>query len=666
MPELAFERLLIANRGEIACRIARTAKRMGLFTIAVFSDADRNAQHVALADEAIRVGPPPAKDSYLRIEAMIEAARAARAHAVHPGYGFLSENADFAAACTEAGLVFVGPSADTIRRMGSKTKAKSLMQAAGVPIVPGHHGGAQDLETLAEAAASIGYPVLIKASAGGGGRGMRLVQAPDEFADALASAKREAAAAFGNDEVLLEKFIAQPRHIEVQILGDNYGSIISLFERECTLQRRHQKVLEEAPAIAMTPERRAEVSAAARGAAQTVGYRNAGTVEFIADASQFYFIEMNTRLQVEHPVTEMILGLDLVELQLRVAAGEKLPLGQDQIEAKGHAIEARIYAEDPGKGFLPSTGLLRTWHEPSGVGIRVDSGFRAGDAVLPYYDALLAKLIVLGNDRAAALARLGEALGRFEIEGVTSNLAFLRSLVSHPQVLGGDIDTGFIEREIGSLLSAQQPLGLLDTAGAVVAVLLHERAETPHAEQSHSPWERTDGWTLVGSRRRTLTFRYGEGRQSGILRYGREGMHLENAGVSHPLAFSAGQAGQFEVTLGDVKETHNSAWSGRDLELLTPRSRLTLHWLNPFAGEIGDAAAEARITSPMPGTVIRILAEPGAELAAGAPVLVLEAMKMEHTLRAPASGRLVALNCAVGDFVQEGIDLADFEPEASG
>jgi 3-methylcrotonyl-CoA carboxylase alpha subunit len=663
MPELAFERLLIANRGEIACRIARTAKRMGLFTIAVFSDADRNAQHVALADEAIRVGPPPAKDSYLRIEAMIEAARTSRAQAVHPGYGFLSENADLAAACTEAGLVFVGPSADTIRRIGSKTQAKSLMQAAGVPIVPGHHGGAQDPEALAGAAARIGYPMLIKASAGGGGRGMRLVQAADEFAEALASAKREAAAAFGNDEVLLEKLIAQPRHIEVQILGDNYGSIISLFERECTLQRRHQKVVEEAPAIAMTPERRAEVSAAARNAAQAVGYRNAGTVEFIADASQFYFIEMNTRLQVEHPVTEMILGLDLVELQLRVAAGEKLPLGQDQVKARGHAIEARIYAEDPGKGFLPSTGLLRTWHEPSGAGIRVDSGFRAGDPVLPYYDALLAKLIVHGDDRAATLARLSEALDQFEIDGVTTNLAFLRALVSHPQVLRGDIDTGFIERAIGSFLTAQRPLAPLDAAGAVAAVLLHERAEIP---QSVSPWERTDGWTLAGNRKRVLSFRYGESRQSIVLRYGREGMHLEKAGGSHRVAFSAGQAGQFEVALGDVKETHISAWSGRDLELLTPRGRLKLHWMDPFAGEIGDAAAEARITSPMPGTVIRILAEAGAELAAGAPVLVLEAMKMEHTLRAPAPGRLVALNCAVGDFVQEGVDLADFEPEASG
>ncbi len=665
MAELAFERLLIANRGEIACRIARTAKRMGLFTIAVFSDADRDAQHVAVADEAIRIGPPQPKDSYLRIDAIIEAARSARAQAVHPGYGFLSENADFAAVCAEAGLIFVGPSADTIRRMGSKTEAKSLMQAAGIPIVPGHHGGAQDLESLAGAAARIGYPMLIKASAGGGGRGMRLVQAPDQFADALASAKREAAAAFGNDEVLLEKFIAQPRHIEVQILGDKYGNIVSLFERECTLQRRHQKVVEEAPAIAMTPERRAEMSAAARAAAQAVGYRNAGTVEFIADASQFYFIEMNTRLQVEHPVTEMILGLDLVELQLRVAAGEKLQLGQEQIEANGHAIEARIYAEDPGKGFLPSTGLLRIWHEPSGAGIRVDGGFRAGDAVLPYYDALLAKLIVFGNDRSAALARLGEALGRFKIEGVTTNLAFLRALVSHRQVLRGDIDTGFIEREIGSLLSAQRPLAALDAAGAVVAVLLQERAETSQAVRSYSPWQRTDGWTLGRGRKRALDFRYKEGRQPIILWYGREGMRLENAGVTHPLKFSELQIGQFEVTLGDVRETHSAAWSGRDLELLTPRGRLKLHWIDPFAAEIDDVAAETRITSPMPGTVTRILAEPGAELAAGAAVLVLEAMKMEHTLRAPAPGRLVALNCAVGDFVQEGADLADFEAAAS-
>jgi len=663
-----FERLLIANRGEIACRIAHTAKRMGLFTIAVFSDADRNAQHVALADEAVRIGPPPAKDSYLRIDAIVEAAHTASAEAVHPGYGFLSENADFAAACTDAGLIFVGPAADTIRRMGSKSAAKALMQTSGVPVVPGYHGAEQDTPTLAESAARIGYPLLIKASAGGGGRGMRLVSGAGDFADALASAKREAAAAFGNDDVLLEKLIQQPRHIEVQILADNHGNIVSLFERECTLQRRHQKVAEEAPSIAISADRRAEMSAAARSAAQAAGYRNAGTVEFIADAAQFYFIEMNTRLQVEHPVTEMILGIDLVELQLLVAAGEPLPFVQDDIAAKGHALEVRIYAEDPARGFLPSTGLIRTWSEPSGPGIRVDSGFRAGDAVLPYYDALLAKLIVLGEDRVRALARMHDALGGFKIEGVATNLEFLRALLAHPSVARGEIDTGFLEREVGNLVRPRRAFSALDAAGAVGAVLVREREEQADSELpgvAISPWRRGDGWTLAGARKRTLIFRDGEARLSAVLRYERDGMRMEFSGAVHPLAVSARRAGEFEVAFGDIKETCRAAWSARDLDLLTPRDRLKLHWLDPFAAELGEAAAADRISAPMPGTIIRILAEAGAELTVGAPILVLEAMKMEHTLRAPAPGRLVALNCAVGEFVQEGADLADFEPTSS-
>jgi 3-methylcrotonyl-CoA carboxylase alpha subunit len=564
----------------------------------------------------------------------------------------------------DAGLVFVGPPAEIIRRMGLKTEAKALMEKAGVAVVPGYHGHAQDEVTLAEAAARIGYPVLIKASAGGGGRGMRVVSGATEFIDALASAKREARAAFGNDQVLLEKFIEQPRHIEVQILGDDHGNIVSLFERECTLQRRHQKVVEEAPSVALTPARRAEILAAARAAAQAVGYRNAGTVEFIADASQFYFIEMNTRLQVEHPVSEMILGLDLVELQLRVAAGEKLPFSQEEVEPKGHAIEARVYAEDPGKAFLPSTGVIRTWREPSGPGIRVDSGLRAGDPVLPYYDALLAKLIVLGEDRGRALARMVGALGQFEIDGVATNLTFLSALLKHPQVVRGDIDTGFIERELGQLVTAPAHPTTLDMAAAATAVLLRELEELTQAKPC-SPWNRSDGWMLAGARRRRLTFRYGEERLTATLRYERDGMHMEFTGVCDALHFTARHAGQFDVALGHVRETHRASWSGRDLELMTPRGRLKLHWIDPFAAELGESVAADRITAPMPGTVIRIVAEAGVELAAGAPVLVLEAMKMEHTLRVPASGRLVSFNCAVGDFVQEGADLADFEATGS-
>jgi 3-methylcrotonyl-CoA carboxylase alpha subunit len=440
-----FNKLLIANRGEIACRIIRTARLMGLRTVAVFSDADRDALHAALADEAMLIGPAPAKDSYLHIEAIIDAARSSGAEAIHPGYGFLSENADFAQACADADLVFVGPSAATIRLMGSKSAAKALMQSAGVPVVPGYHGDDQSLATLASAADRIGYPVLVKASAGGGGRGMRVVGKPDELEEAIASARREAGAAFGNDQLLIEKFIDRSRHIEVQVFGDTYGNIVSLHERECTLQRRHQKVVEEAPAIVLSSERRAEMASAARAAAKAAGYVGAGTIEFIADASQFCFIEMNTRLQVEHPVTELITGLDLVEWQLRVASGEPLPLAQDDIRANGHAIEARIYAEDPDKGFLPSTGTIRSWREPTGDGIRVDTGFRAGDIVTPYYDALLAKLIVWGADRPEALARARRALTELGIEGVTTTRELFLDVVHEPRFVSGRYTTAYLE-----------------------------------------------------------------------------------------------------------------------------------------------------------------------------------------------------------------------------
>jgi 3-methylcrotonyl-CoA carboxylase alpha subunit len=660
-----FDKLLIANRGEIACRIMRTARRMGLRTVAVFSDADRDALHVALADEALGIGPAPAKESYLNIAAIIEAARRSGAEAIHPGYGFLSENADFALACANAGLIFVGPAAETMRLMGSKSAAKALMQSSGIPIVSGYHGRDQSIAALAEAADRIGYPVLVKASAGGGGRGMRPVRAAGELAEALASAKREAQAAFGDDQVLIERYIANPRHIEVQVFGDSHGNVLSLYERECTLQRRHQKVVEEAPSIAVTPKQRAEMSAAARAAAQAVGYLGAGTVEFIADAAGFYFIEMNTRLQVEHPVTEMIVGADLVEWQLRVAFGEKLPRHQDEIAANGHAIEARIYAEDADKGFLPVTGVIRRWREPAGNGIRVDTGFRAGDAVMPYYDALLAKLIVWAPDRPQALARLVEALGDFEITGVTTNLAFLEALLKHPQVVRGEIDTGFIEREIAALTSSQRPITVLDMAAACAAILQREGEEQiVPAHDLHSPWNRTDGWMLAGRRSRRLSFRRGEQRFDAVLWHGCDGLTMVFAGAHAPLRFTPREGGLLDVTLGDAAESVSAAWSGRELDLTTPRGHLRLHWMDPFAADIGEAAAASRIVAPMPGTVTRILAEPGADLPRGAPLLVLEAMKMEHTLRAPGDGRLTALKCAVGDFVQEGTELADFEPVA--
>ena len=659
-----FDKLLIANRGEIACRIIRTAKRMGLATVAVYSDADRGAMHVALADTAVLIGPAPAKDSYLRIDAIIDAAHETGAEAVHPGYGFLSENADFAQACADADLVFVGPSAATIRLMGSKSAAKALMEGCGVPVVPGYHGEDQAFATLAAAADRLGYPVLVKASAGGGGRGMRAVATPGELEEAVAGARREAAAAFGDDRLLIEKLIAAPRHIEVQVFGDTHGNVVSLLERECTLQRRHQKVVEEAPSIAVTPERRAQMSAAARAAAQAAGYVGAGTVEFIADAAGFYFIEMNTRLQVEHPITELITGLDLVEWQLRVAMGEPLPLRQDEITVHGHAIEARIYAEDADKGFLPSTGTIGLWREPAGNDIRVDTGFRAGDAVTPYYDALLAKLIVHGADRPQALGRLAAALREFEIAGVTTNLAFLRALVGHPQVARGEIDTGFIERELAALTTPRPTVAPLDLAAACVAVLLREQGEQIPPSAA-SPWDRTDGWTIAGRRSRRLSFRHGGERCDAVLWYGRDGLSMELRDAHARLQFVPRDGAVFDLCLGDAPERVTAGWSGRDLDLVTPRGRLRLHWIDPFAADLREAALASRIVAPMPGTVTRILAEPGVDVPRGAPLIVLEAMKMEHTLRAPAAGRLKALKCAVGEFVQEGTELADFEPVAS-
>jgi len=657
-----FHKVLIANRGEIACRIIRTAKRLGLRTVAIYSDADRGAMHVSLADEAVLIGPAPAKDSYLHIAAIIEAAQAAGAEAIHPGYGFLSENADFAQACADAGLVFVGPSAATIRLMGSKSAAKGLMESSGVPVVPGYHGEDQSIAMLQSAADRIGYPLLVKASAGGGGRGMRFVGSADELMEAIAAAKREAASSFGNDQILIEKYVAKPRHIEVQVFGDNDGNMVSLFERECTLQRRHQKVVEEALSISTTAERRAAMSAAARSAAQAAGYVGAGTVEFITDSSGFYFIEMNTRLQVEHPVTEMITGLDLVEWQLRIAMGEKLPLGQDQIAANGHAIEARIYAEDPEKGFLPASGTIRAWREPVGEGIRIDAGFRAGDDITPYYDALLAKLIAWGADRPQALRRIGEALDAFEIGGVTTNLAFLKALLTHPQVIRDDIDTGFIERELSTLTRSAPALAVLDVAAACAAVLLREQGEQVASE--NSPWDRADGWTLAGRRSRRLSFRHGAERYDAVLWYGRGGLSLEFGGKNDRLQFVPREGGVFDMCLGDALERVSVAWSSRDIDLSTLRGPRKLHWIDPFVANMSEAAAAGRIVAPMPGTVTRILAEPGVGLARGAPVIVLEAMKMEHTLRAPAEGRVKALKCAVGDFVQEGTELAEFEPAA--
>jgi 3-methylcrotonyl-CoA carboxylase alpha subunit len=656
-----FRTLLIANRGEIACRVIRTAKRMGLRTVAVYSEADRGAMHVEMADEAVLLGPARARDSYLNVERLLEAARKTGAEAVHPGYGFLSENAEFAQACAAAGIVFVGPTADMMTAMGSKSGSKALMEKAGVPLVPGYHGEAQDEATLSNAAERIGFPVLVKASAGGGGRGMRIVRGASELAAAITSAKREAKAAFGDDRLLIEKYVDNPRHIEVQIIGDSHGNLLSLFERECTLQRRHQKVIEEAPSPTLNSAQRETVCAAARKAAGAVNYVGAGTIEFVSDGKDVFFIEMNTRLQVEHPVTELITGIDLVEWQLRVAFGEALPLKQDQIRLNGHAIEARVYAENPAKNFMPSVGRIRTWHVPEETnGLRIDAGYRGGDAVSPYYDAMLAKMIAWAPTREAAIERLNRGLEETDVRGVVTNIPFLSALITHPSVAANAIDTGFIERELKELTKAPPPAGELELCAAVAAIL-GEEAIAAKAE-AHSPWQ-TFGWMPVGRRERMFSLRQGHAAEQTVtLRYGSGPAALVIGGREMTFVSSAPNHGSFDLTLDGVKTPVTAIVEGHELYLRTRNGRFELHWVDPFGGETEEQVGEDKIVAPLPGTVVAVLAEEGAKLEKGAAILTLEVMKMEQTLRAPFAGVLKAIKCKVGDIVQEGVELAEVEP----
>jgi 3-methylcrotonyl-CoA carboxylase alpha subunit len=653
-----FRTLLIANRGEIACRIVRTARALGLRTVAVYSEADRDGLHVQIADVAVLLGPARARDSYLNIERLIEAARESGAEAIHPGYGFLSESPELAQACAKAGIVFVGPTAGMIEAMGSKSGAKALMEKAGVPLVPGYHGEAQDEATLAQAAERVGFPVLVKASAGGGGRGMRVVRSVAELGAAIVSAKREAKAAFGNDHMLIEKYVDNPRHIEVQVVGDSHGNLVSLFERECTLQRRHQKVIEEAPSPTLSSEQRVAIGEAARKAAGAVSYVGAGTIEFVSDGRDFFFIEMNTRLQVEHPVTELITGVDLVEWQLRVAFGEALPLKQDQISLKGHAVEARVYAENPARNFMPSVGQIRAWRMPSEIdGLRIDTGYGEGSVVSPHYDAMLAKVITFGGTREAALSRIVAALDGADIRGVVTNLSFLSALLSHPQVRANRIDTGFIERHLKELTAAAGQIGRMELGVAVAAVLAREAAQ----HDPHSPWSR-GGWTPGGERRRTLLFRDGEGGEhNAVLSYGHDGMTLDVGSEQIAFAFRDNGSGRIDSYLNGVKARSVALWEDRGLYLRTQSGRFELSLTDPFGVDDDEHAGQDRIVAPLPGTVVALLAEEGAQLAKGAPVLTLEVMKMEQTLRAPFAGTLKRLKCKVGDIVQEGVELAEIE-----
>ncbi|UZE46803.1 acetyl-CoA carboxylase biotin carboxylase subunit [Rhodopseudomonas sp. P2A-2r] len=656
-----FRTLLVANRGEIACRVIRTARAMGLRTVAVYSEADRDALHVAMADEAVLIGPARARDSYLNIANVIDAARRSDAEAIHPGYGFLSESAEFAQACADAGLVFVGPTAAMITAMGSKSGSKELMEKAGVPLVPGFHGEAQDEATLAAEANKIGFPVLVKASAGGGGRGMRVVRSAGELAAAIVSAKREAKAAFGDDRMLIEKYVDNPRHIEVQIVGDSHGNLVSLFERECTLQRRHQKVIEEAPSPTLNAAQREEVCAAARKAAGAVNYVGAGTIEFVSDGKDVFFIEMNTRLQVEHPVTELITGIDLVEWQLRVAFGEKLPLTQDQIKLNGHAVEARVYAENPHKNFMPSVGRIKTWRTPEeSNGLRIDAGYRAGDHVSPNYDAMLAKVIAWAPTREAAIARLNRGLEDTDIRGIVTNIPFLSALVTHPGVIANEIDTGFIERELQALTPAAAAPGDLELCAAVAAILANE-AETSASDRA-SPWQ-TAGWMPVGRRKRVFAFRHAlEPSPKVILSYGSGPSTMTIGDREFAFATAPRGEGRFDLSLDGARSDVTAVIEGHELYLRTRNGRFDLHLIDPFGGDDEEQVGDDRIVAPLPGTVVALLAEEGAMLERGAAILTLEVMKMEQTLRAPFAGVLKSIKCKVGDIVQEGVELAEIEP----
>jgi 3-methylcrotonyl-CoA carboxylase alpha subunit len=648
-----FRSVLIANRGEIACRVARTAQRLGLRTIAVYSAADANALHVRVCDEAHLIGPAPARDSYLSIERIVEVAQQAKADCIHPGYGFLSENADFADACTKAGIAFVGPPAAAMRAMGLKDRAKALMEKAGVPVVPGYHGERQDGKFLKEKAYEIGYPVLIKPAAGGGGRGLRRVDKHAEFEAALEGAIREAQAAFGSSRVLIEKYVAAPRHIEIQVFADGHGNVIHLGERDCSLQRRHQKVIEEAPAPGMTPDLRATMGAAAVEAARAVGYVGAGTVEFIADgtyglhADAFWFIEMNTRLQVEHPVTEAITGLDLVEWQFRVAAGEKLPLQQIELRLDGHAIEARVYAEDPEAGFLPSTGTVVAMELPADI--RVDSGIATGGEVTPYYDAMIAKLIAHEPTRDAALARLAAALDRTLIAGPRSNVAFLAALLRASEFRQGKVDTGFIDRNLAALGAVpHQP----DAAAAAlgVAQLLGGKVSSPRSAladeepaEANSPWAATDGFQLGGTRVLAVPVMIDGETAIATVSYGRGGTQVAIAGIA--------------------PATDARVFAAADEAYVLRHGRQTRVRIKDFAVAAAAAGSgDSVVKAPMHGRVLAIAVGVGEQVAGGQRLAVIEAMKMEHTLRAPFAGTVTAVAASAGQQVVEGAQIMVIEP----
>ena len=660
-----FKKILIANRGEIACRVAATARRLGVQTVAVYSDADAQAKHVAACDEAVHIGGSAPKDSYLQWQRIIDAAKATGAQAVHPGYGFLSENEDFAQACADAGLVFIGPPASSIKAMGLKAQSKQLMEKAGVPLVPGYHGANQDAALLQAEADRIGYPVLIKASAGGGGKGMRAVEKAEDFADALAGCKREAINSFGDDAVLIEKYVQRPRHIEIQVFADTQGHCVYLHERDCSVQRRHQKVLEEAPAPGMSEHLRRQMGEAAVAAAQAVGYVGAGTVEFIVEQSgydqpqsmRFYFMEMNTRLQVEHPVTEAITGLDLVEWQLRVASGQPLPMSQDQIPMRGHAIEARICAENPDKQFLPATGVLQVYTKPQATSfavgpVRIDDGVRQGDAISPFYDSMVAKLIVHGDTREQALARLDAALAELHIVGLNTNVQFLRHVLATESFSRAKLDTALIPREAAQLFG-QEPLG---SALAMAAVVAHV-VQAEQALAGDDPFSARDGWCSHGLVQRRFEFEFAGERLHAELSYGRDGLRLALDGQPGQDLRVQWRGSELVLHLGGRSERTRLYWQGEVAHVFSPRGATRITLIDALAQAGGTDQEGGRLSAPMPGKIVGFLVKVGDKVSKGQALAVMEAMKMEHTIAAPADGQIGELLYAPGDQVSEGAEL---------
>ncbi|HEY4805066.1 MAG TPA: acetyl/propionyl/methylcrotonyl-CoA carboxylase subunit alpha [Paraburkholderia sp.] len=666
-----FNKILIANRGEIACRVAATCRRLGVKSVAVYSDADANAKHVAACDEAVHIGEAAAAQSYLRIERIIEAARATGAQAIHPGYGFLSENEDFAHACETAGIAFIGPPVEAIAAMGSKAAAKALMHAAAVPLVPGYHGDDQDAALLQREADAMGYPVLLKASAGGGGKGMRVVERSEDFAAALASCKREAASSFGNDRVLIEKYLTRPRHVEVQVFADKHGGAVYLFDRDCSVQRRHQKVLEEAPAPGLEDKVRRAMGEAAVAAARAVHYVGAGTVEFIMTGADFYFMEMNTRLQVEHPVTEMVTGLDLVEWQLRVAAGEPLPLEQSQLAITGHALEARIYAENPARGFLPSTGTLKHLRMPEGVEfgigdagqrahVRIDSGVREGDTITPFYDPMIAKLIVHGATREDALARMKRALEACEVVGPHTNVEFLHRLVTCEPFANADLDTGLIERNHDALFAPHQKPVREALALACAALLGREGGVASGA----SPWQSLSHWRLNSGFAQSLSWRDTESDTAFTVAHTHDGAEQTLGYAGHEAGYTwwRGESpDEYGVTIGERRVTGRVFIDGDVFHVFCLGTAMAFEWQNLLAHAADAEHGEGRLTAPMPGKVIAVLVEPGAVVEKGTPLIVMEAMKMEHTIGAPTAGKVTEELYGVGDQVTDGAQLLVLE-----